>query len=328
MQLAAQWLGGAGRRELPWPALALGLLAMLGSLAFSVDPDRAGGFVAVFLGIFLEAFPFLLLGVVVSAALEALVSPDRLQRLLPRGRLGGALAGSLLGLMVPACECGVVPIGRRLLLKGGPLSLSLAFILAGAAVNPVVIAATWVAFDGDPLIVFGRVGLSILVAVVVALVGSFYTGRPLAAGGEPSSSPPGAGRSTLADRCAHAIDELFEVGRYLVLGAALAAAVQTLVPRSTLLGLAQEPVASVAVMMALAALLSICSTVDAFVALAFAPAFGPGALLAFLVFGPMVDAKNALLFGGLFRRRLVVVTLGLTTQLVFLLAVTVKLNVG
>ena len=67
--------------------------------------------------------------------------------------------------------------------------------------------------------------------------------------------------------------------------------------------------------LALAGVLSLCSESDAFVAASFVQ-FGMGAQLAFLVFGPMVDAKLGFLYAGTFSRgflRTVVVSVGTAT---------------
>ncbi|HMA36064.1 MAG TPA: permease [Chloroflexia bacterium] len=287
-------------------------------------------FTTVFLGIILEAFPFLLLGVVLSAAVQVLIREETLRRLAPQSRLGGVLVGSLLGLLFPMCECGAVPLTRRLLGKGVPLAVGVPFILASPAVNPVVIASTYIAFGGRLDIVGGRVALSILIAAFVGLVLSYHPvpREMLAALPVPAPHPPipRPVRHQLGEVLVHAADETFDMGRYLVLGGALAAAVQAFVPQTALLGIGQGPVVSVLVMMALAALLSICSTVDAFVALSFAGTFSTGALLGFLVFGPMVDIKSTLMFASTFRRRVVALMLILVAQAVFLLCVTINLH--
>jgi uncharacterized membrane protein YraQ (UPF0718 family) len=93
------------------------------------------------------------------------------------------------------------------------------------------------------------------------------------------------------------------MGRYLVVGAMLAAGLQTFIPQSSLLAIGNGPVLSVLVMLALAVLLSICSTVDAFVALGFVGTFSFGSILSFLVFGPMVDIKSTLMYLQVFRRK-------------------------
>jgi hypothetical protein len=316
---------------LVWLLAALGLGTSLpGPLA---DPGRGlVGLSTVFLGIFIEAVPFLLLGVVSSAALHFFVTPRQLVRLIPRQPILASLGGALLGLIFPVCECGVVPVSRRLMQKGAPLSLGIAFLLAAPVVNPVVIFSTWAAFGGDWGMVGWRLGLTLVIAAAVGLV---FAAHP-----RPQdvllASPAGTGTHHYHDHGAvpggHAADpigrisglvwhsgaEFIEMSRYLILGALLAALLQTFVPRTTLLALGDTPATAVLVMLALAVVLSICSTVDAFLALSFAGAFGPGALLAFLVFGPMIDIKSSLMFLGVFQRRAVAVIVLLVFQMALL----------
>jgi uncharacterized protein len=292
--------------------------------------DRLQGSVTIFLGIFIEALPFLLAGVIASSAIHLFVSPERVHRLSPRSPVRAALLGALLGLAFPVCECGSVPTARRLLAKGATLPLGIAFALAAPAVNPVVIVSTWVAFGDRPAIVAGRVGLSVLIAAAVGLALGIHP-RPHELLVPPDISfdqhdqHDHAGRGRLAALLEHASGEFFEMARYLVIGGLIAATLQTVVPRSALLALGQGPVVSALALMLLAVVLSICSTVDAFVALAFANSFLPGALLAFLVFGPMVDIKSVLMFGTTFRRRTVALMTLLTFQMTLLAAVIINL---
>lgn len=292
-------------------------------------PIRLQVFVTIFLGIVIEALPFLLLGVLASAAIQLFVSADWLRRISPRAPLPAALLGATLGLFcLPVCECGTVPATRRLLAKGASLPLGIAFLLAAPAVNPVVIASTWIAFDGRPIFVFGRLGLTILIAAIVgAVLGAHPRPQevlvPFATDDAHEQCHAGQGR--VARFLAHAGAEFFEMGRFLVIGAAIAAAFQAVVPRQALLALGQGAVISILALMALAIVLSICSTVDAFVALAFAGAFLPGATLAFLVFGPMIDIKSVLLFTTTFRRRTVLLLVLLPTQLVLLAGILINL---
>ena len=133
----------------------------------------------IFLGIFIEAAAFLLLGVLMSAVIQVFITPDMLKKWIPKNRVGATLMGALMGMIFPVCECGSVPAVRRLMVKGAPVPLGVAFLLAAPVINPVVIASTWVAFDGDPLIVWGRIALTILMAGVVAIIFSFHP-APLA----------------------------------------------------------------------------------------------------------------------------------------------------
>jgi uncharacterized membrane protein YraQ (UPF0718 family) len=297
--------------------------------------DRLRTFVTIFLGIFIEAVPFLLAGTLASGLIEVFISREWVLRLSPRSTLIGALAGALLGLVFPVCECGVVPLTRRLLRKGLPLPAAIAYLLAAPVTNPIVIAGTWAAFGAGRILAM-RLALTLAVAVVTGGVFALARdpGRVLLAEQAPAdgccqiegpdATPASSRRRRWSRAAVVASDEFFEMGRYLVLGALLAAGMQTVVPQSLLLDLGRGPVTSILVLLLLAFLLSVCSTVDAFVALAFANTFSTGALLAFLVFGPMVDVKSLVMFLGVFRRRAVAYLVLL--PLVMILFVTLYLN--
>lgn len=218
-----------------------------------------------------------------------------------------------MGLFFPVCECGVIPLTRRLFGKGLPVPAGIAFLLASPVVNPIVIASTIAAF-GAGQVLFLRLGLSLLIAVVTGLVFAvqrdsqkilrpipFQATNPILTAAHPALEP--THRARLRQALVIAVDEFFEMGRYLVLGAFLAALMQSLIPQAWLVNIGQGPVFSVVILMVLAVLLSICSTVDAFIALSFAGTFSPGAVIAFLVFGPMVDIKSTLMYFQVFRRR-------------------------
>lgn len=293
--------------------LVFGYQALVQSSALSGLFDRLSIFTTIFLGIFIEAAPFLLLGTLASGLVEVFVGQDELQRLAPRSPLAASLFGGVMGLFFPVCECGVVPLTRRLFRKGLSTPAGIAFLLASPVVNPIVIASTAAAF-GFGRVLFVRLGLSLLIAVITGLVFALQKDsnqilRPfpqpltLQPAGPPVDTAPISNRARLRKALLISVDEFFEMGRFLVLGALLAALLQTFIPQALLLQFGQGPVLSVVILMALAVILSICSTVDAFIALSFASTFSPGAVLAFLVFGPMVDIKSTLMYFQVFRRR-------------------------
>lgn len=294
---------------------------------------RIQGLITIFLGIFIEALPFVVAGVLVSSLIAIFVSDELIGRLVPKGTLQASVAGSLTGLLFPVCECGTVPTARRLLHKGAPLPFGVGFLLAAPVINPIVIASTWVAFSGDLLIVGGRVGLTLLIAITVALVlsrlprqrrllatGALHDGPDCACGHAHGRSPSAVLR--------HAADELVDMSRWLIVGALLAATLQTFVPQSVLLGLGGGTVLSVLALMLLAVVLSVCSTVDAFLALALSSAFGPGALLAFLVFGPMIDIKATLMFLTTLSPRAIVIIIALVAPMVFVAGAAINALTG
>lgn len=271
--------------------------------------QRFQTFVTIFLGIFIEAAPFLLAGSIVSGLLAIFVDQNMISRFVPRQPLLAALTGAGMGLLFPVCECGVVPVTRRLYEKGLPMSVGIAFLLAAPVVNPVVILSTWSAF-GVSEVLWGRLVFSFLVALLVGLIFQFAKPQevllPEVSGHfHEHGTISGKRSSKIQQSLMTAGDDFLDMARYLIIGSMLAASMQTLVPQSALLSIGQGPVLSVIAMQALAFVLSICSTVDSFVALAFVNSFTTGSILSFLVFGPMVDIKSSLMFLGVFQRRVV-----------------------
>lgn len=302
-------------RENPYLAALQALLIAIAALSVWLltrstifEPIRA--FVTIFLGIFIEAVPFLLFGTFASGLVEIFISPESIQSLLPRGKIGSILSGSLLGFFFPVCECGVVPLARRLMHKGLPRASAVTFLLASPVLNPIVLFSTYAAF-GWSAYFYGRAILSFLVA---SLTGAAFAWLlPAETPQPPADSPlqfhlhplPAAPtRRVQWQRVAQiTADEFFEMGRYLIIGALLAALMQTILPQSWLLQTGTPNLAASLTLAGLAVLLSICSTVDAFVALAFVNTFPAAAVLTFLVYGPMVDIKSILLYRQVFDRR-------------------------
>ncbi|MGB0971519.1 MAG: permease, partial [Mycobacterium sp.] len=126
-------------------------------------PDVATA-ATVFCGIFVQALPFLALGVMVSGAVAALVTPERLARWLPRRPTVAVVAAGVSGAALPGCECGSVPIARRLFGAGTVGAAALTFMLAAPAINPIVLVSTAVAFPGEPMMVLARCVASLLTA--------------------------------------------------------------------------------------------------------------------------------------------------------------------
>jgi hypothetical protein len=290
-------------------------VVVAGLLASAVAVHLAGGgtvawlsnLLLVFGSLMVEAFPFVLLGAVVSAAIEVFVPSRVFARL---GALPGPIqvpAAGLAGLAFPVCECGSVPVARRLILKGLSPAAAITFMLSAPVLNPIVLASTFVAYGGRGtmwLMVAGRAGLGLAAAISVGWVvgGRDHASLLRSSALESADDAPSAGtRGRGVAFFGHLSTDLLFMTRFLVLGAGLAAAVQTFVPQTFIGSVAGTPVLDLVVMMGLAALLSLCSESDAFVAASFVQ-FGPAAQLSFLVFGPLVDLKLGALYAGTFSR--------------------------
>jgi uncharacterized membrane protein YraQ (UPF0718 family) len=280
-------------------------------------PGRLNELVVVFVSIVLQSQPFVLLGVFASALVQRYLSAERLARWLPRGRLSVVLLASGFGFVAPVCDCGVIPLARRLGAKGLPLYAATTFILAAPVVNPVVLASTAVAFQGDWTIVGLRMAMSLSVAVTVGLLAAaLMPAAPLLSVSGPANAADRRG-GALADIFEHAVAEYFDIALFIVLGALFTAVTQTFVPRGDLVALGSSRIGSVAALMPVATLLSICSEADAFVARAFAATFSTGALLAFMTIGQIVDLRNGLLLFRTLPTRLVALIVVVAYGLIF-----------
>ncbi|CUB26587.1 MULTISPECIES: permease [Bacillus] len=263
---------------------------------------------SIFISILIEAIPFILIGVILSGIIQMFVSEEMIARIMPKNRFLAVLFGALAGVLFPACECGIIPITRRLLLKGVPLHAGVAFMLTAPIINPIVLFSTYIAFGNRWSVVFYRGGLALAVSLIIGVILSYqFKDNQLLKPDEPGHHHHHHGTllQKLGGTLRHAIDEFFSVGKYLILGAFIAAAMQTYVKTSTLLAIGQNDVSSSLVMMGLAFVLSLCSEVDAFIASSFSSTFSLGSLIAFLVFGAMVDIKNLLMMLAAFKKRFV-----------------------
>ncbi len=276
-------------------------------------------FKTMFVSIVLEAFPFILLGVLISSVLQVFV-PDRfIQRIIPKNPVLGVVVACLLGFIFPICECGMIPVARRLVKKGFPLYAAVVFLLAGPILNPVVLASTYMAFRARPEILYSRMGLAFAVAAAIGLIVYYVVKRdPLRPTRETAhrhhhEHHHARGENKLLSAFEHASGEFFDMGKYVVFGALITAGVQTFLDRGSLMFIAETEWLSAAFMMGLAYILSICSTSDAFVASSFATTFPAASLIAFLVFGPMIDAKSTLMLLAAFRAKFVVFLAGLVS---------------
>ncbi len=286
---------------------------------------------ALFQGLLLEALPFLLIGVLIASLARWFSPGGAWLRRLPAHPIGGPLSGAALGFALPACECGNVPVARRLLVGGAPVGTALGFLFAAPVLNPIVIASTWAAFPDQPWLLLARPLGAVLVALALALLlrllpeGELLRAdlleerqlaQPLASVsllerrsgliGLTAPTPlarPEPGRVSWREVLEHGSREFLNLALLLVAGCVLAALVQALLPRQWLLAVGGAPTLSVLALMALSLVLSVCSSVDAFLALGFAAQITPGALLAFLLLGPVIDIKLVGLLGLLFRPR-------------------------
>jgi len=314
----------------PLPAVRLTGHACRALLA-AMSPDSQQDFALAFLSILFEGAPFILLGTLVSGFIDIYLPAGTMDRFLPKNRKLAVVVAGLLGAVFPVCECAVVPVIRRLVKKGLPVSCAITYMLAAPIVNPITALSTWKAFQGQSpaLMTSSRLLLGFLIAVAVGLIVSRL---PLVAVlkeklvkslDEPEAAPVHVHDETCDHHgCGHdhgnednrlvaafrsALKDFIDVGVYFAIGVSITALFNTgIAPGAAWLdSLAGNPVGAPAALMMLAFVLSLCSTSDAFIA-ATLDKFSWGAKLAFLTFGPMMDVKLIFLYQTVMRKRFIV----------------------
>lgn len=309
-----------------------------------MDQGSFAIFAAIVTSIVLEAAPFLLLGSLLSSLLGVYVGDGALEKLCRRSLPAQIGLGLVAGLFLPTCECGVVPVTRRLLKKGVPAGAAIPFMLAAPVVNPVSLASTWVAFQGDLGMVAGRALLVIIPAAMLGWALGNIKGPDLLRPAPPTGlamaheahcgcghdhdtahahKRPSLGQGLL-DVLRGTGREFLEMGLFLILGACAAGLFKVFLPQEWLSFVSANLWLAVPAMMLLAVLMSVCSEADAFVAASLSM-FPRPALLAFLALGPMLDLKLLPAFLSVFQRRVAFAVILAPAAAVYLLAMSLGL---
>lgn len=287
----------------------------------------------VFLSLFVQGLPFLLLGALISGFVGAYIPLRPLLARIPKNPFAAAMLGGSLGFVIPSCECVAVPVMRRFFQQGLPLSAGLAYLLASPVLNPICLFSTWVAYQGSQpwKVVALRAGGGFLLAVIAALVLSrlapsrVLKGEILLPGSDsglpdpldPSVSPASP---RWLRALATSLADFRQVTLFYTGGSLAAALFQILLPSQFIPGPASWW--ATPALMALAVLLSVCSSADAFLANSFM-GFPLHAQLAFLWTGPVLDLKLLLVYQTILQRRAILLLSALVVVLVGLMAAAV-----
>ena len=290
----------------------------------------------IFLSIVIEALPFVLLGCLISGALQVFLTPERVKRWLPDNRFLSILTGSALGFFFPSCECGIVPIVHQFVKKGVPVHTAFAFMLTAPIINPIVIFSTFIAFGNSWEMAGWRMVGSFVVALIIGIWLAYFQKESVLktkiqqtidhnhhhnhhhdhTHGTNEHEEVKIGRIKQLSQqtghiLTHSIDEFFDTGRYLIVGGLIAASMQTYLPTRVMLTLGSTKLLAIIIMLLLAFTMSLCSEADAFIGSSLLSLFGTAPVVAFLVFGPMVDIKNLLMMKRYFNGRFILMLIGL-----------------
>ncbi|MDT7985844.1 permease [Clostridium perfringens] len=285
-------------------------------------------FSIVFSSIVIEALPFILIGAVLASFMQVYISNNIFNKIISKNKLLGSIQAGIIGVFLPVCECATVPITKGLLNKKVPLNVAITYMLAAPIVNPLVILSTYYAFDGNIKVVLLRVGVCFSIAVIAGLLMLCLSGENNIFIDNGEGELQGkclCGCSEIDDNSSkpirllkHTSLEFYEIGKYFIVGATLAAIFQTFVPRDIIFYFENSAVLSIIILMAFSFLISLCSEADAFVASTFMNRFSLGSITGFLIIGPMIDLKNTIMLFSIFKKSFVIKLLFVVFSLCFI----------
>ncbi len=295
-------------------------------------PSDFLNFYTIFLSIVIEAIPFILLGSIASVLIQSYLRDDVIAKILPAHPIVAMLPASLVGTFFPVCECAIIPIIRGLIKKGLPQHLGIVMIVSIPILNPIVFLSTHYAFRNNPSILYARMGLAFVAALIIGSVVYFLfrrqsivkkpqnTGHAIPHAHHHSKDNMHHDRPHFTEVVLHMNQEFLDTARYFLIGALLAATFQTFFDQHLLAAVGSSNSKGPAVMMGFAYLLSVCSTSDAFLAASMTGLFTPGSIIAFLLFGAMLDVKNTMMMLSCFKFRFVFTFTLVTAAVVYTLA--------
>lgn len=299
-----------------------------------MDIDTLKNIAIIFISIFFESLPFLVLGSLISSIIETYVSNETIAKIIPKNKVLGSFVGVFLGFFIPACDCAVIPVSKRLLKKKVPINVAISFMLASPIINPVVLLSTYYAFySKNPEIFWYRLLFGILISLIIGIiVGIIYNKKDIIRNSILEDDDCDCDhchhdhhKHTLKNDfysiVKHTANDMFEVVKYLMFGAFIASLVQVLLPRGVLLVFNNSQVLSIITLMLFAYLISLCSTSDSFVGKSLLSLFSKESIMAYLLLGPMIDIKNTFVLLGNFKKKFVITFISLIFIVIFIFSI-------
>ncbi len=292
----------------------------------------------IFMSIFFESLPFLLLGAMISSIIETYISDETMAKIIPKNPVLGSIVGIIMGFFLPACDCAVIPVSKRLLKKKVPINVAISFMLASPIINPVVLLSTYYAFfKTEPNIFWLRLGLGICISLIIGIImGIIFNKKEVITNNDDchcheeecechhhEHKKKHTVKGDILSIFRHTAFDLFEVVKYLMFGALIASLVQVLLPRNILTIFNNNIYLSVITLMLFAYLISLCSTSDSFVGKSLLSIFNQSSVVAYLLLGPMIDIKNTIVLFGNYKKSFVITLITLIFIIIFIASVLV-----
>lgn len=259
-----------------------------------------GGPSHVFLQLATESAPALLLAYVLVGFCHAFLPASWLRSMTRGSKWTQALRGVAVGLPLPVCSCGVVPIYRELIRQGTSLAAAIAFLVATPELELAAVMLTWKLMGGQ--VALARVAMAAVLALGVGVfVASLAKQQPAAAAGGENTLPATATggfaarvRTAFSFGFGPAVDS---TATWILMGLLLSAMLMPYVDSAWIASLPRGIDVPIAALLGLP--LYVCATGSTpLAAMLLVQGLSPGAVLALMLTGP---ATNVTTFGVLAR---------------------------
>jgi uncharacterized membrane protein YraQ (UPF0718 family) len=255
-------------------------------------PDLRASMAHTLLDLGLATAPMLLVGLGIAALLQTQGARIPGRWLQGGNRFSQALRGALLGVPLPVCACGVLPVAHSLRRRGGAAAMVVAFLLATPELGIDTFALT-VRFLGWPF-AYMRLAGALVVAVVTAVLLA-WAARTSASGAATSVPPeavpfePEARRGIVAQVVQNFDELLYHIGAWTLLGLIAAAYLQAALQEGAL-GVFARSGFDIVIVTLLAVPSYVCaSSATPLAAVLLAKGISPGAVLSGLLLGPATN---------------------------------------
>lgn len=258
-------------------------------------------------GLLREAGPYMLAGFFLAGLVRALVPAGAVVRFLGKRTLGSVFRAAAIGVPLPLCSCGVIPMAAALRREGASKGAVSSFVISTPESGADSVLATYALMDLPMTIARPIVAFATAVAAGVAEL-AFGRPAPAAAAETPAcdcgcgdaetekseakAAPPLGARVVAGLR--YAFGEMFEdMAVYLIVGFVLAGVLAALVPPAFVAERLASPTLQIVAMVLLGAPVYVCATAATpIAAVLVAKGVSPGAALAFLLAGPATNAAS------------------------------------
>ncbi len=263
---------------------------------------------------FNEVSVYLIFGLFVAGVLHVIFPDSIIRRHLGKGSFGSIVKSTLIGIPLPLCSCGVVPVAASLKNSGASKGASISFLIATPQIGADSFLVTYALLGW----IFGvfRIVASLITAITAGVIVNIITRNDgISSVNLPSDT---VNSETFKKKLASFFsyleyDLLGSIAGTLIIGIVVAGAIGVIIPDGFFEKYIGSPFISMIMMLVIGIPLYVCASASTPIAASLVmKGLSPGAALVFLLTGP---ATNAITIS------MVIRTLGKKSAAVYLLSI-------